>query len=254
MGKKLLALALAGAFTSANAAEGMSISIGADYSRGDYGTDIDTEILSVPVTFGYTTSNWTLRASLPWLRVDGDTSVVPGLGGVLPGRPESGTAPVASSESGVGDLRLSATYSIPFQNGFGIDLTGNVKFATADETRGLGTGANDYGVAIDLYRSLETVTVFGGAGYTWLGDSIFLDVEEVANANVGLRVTTAGGDVGAVYEWRESPSTFFENRRDVSVFYGRPMADTSRVQLYVTRGLTDGSPDWGAGASFSYHF
>lgn len=254
MKKTFLALALAGAATGAFAADGTRIGIGADYSRGTYGTDVTTEILSVPLTLGYTASNWTLQASVPWLRIKGDTSVVPGLGGVIGGRPGTGAATGTTTTSGVGDLRLSATYSIPFDSGFGIDLTGSAKIATADEDKGLGTGANDYGVGIDLYRSFETVTLFGGAGYTSLGESPLIDAEQVANANAGLRISTGAGDIGAVYEWRESPSTFFDDRSDLSAFYGRQMSDASRMQLYVTKGLSDGSPDWGAGVSFTSSF
>lgn len=254
MKKIFLALAMACAAGSVHAADGAEVGVGVDYSTGTYGSDISTDILSVPLTVGYTVSNWTLRASVPWLRIEGDTSIVPGLGGVLPGRPEDGTTIEPSSESGVGDVRLSATYSIPFESGFGIDLTGHAKLATADETRGLGTGANDYGFAVDVYQTLDTVTLFGGAGYTRLGESPLLDVDAIANASAGFRVTTTGGDIGAVYSWSESPSTFFDDRSDASVFYGHQVSDATRMQLYATKGLSDGSPDWGAGISFTHYY
>lgn len=248
---------------AAQAEDGFSLGLGLDYSTGDYGTGIDTRILSVPVTATYGTGNWTFKASLPWMRVEGDPTVLPGLGTVTnpTGRgrvidtgggntvTESGTA------SGVGDLRLAATYSIPTGASAGIDLTGNVKIATADEDKGLGTGGNDYGVAVDLYSTVGTTTVFGGAGYTWLGDSIYIDVDSAAHANAGLAFDTRGGSrVGMVYEWREAVTSLTESRREATGFITMPAGEKNRLQLYATKGFSEGSPDWGAGVAYTAAF
>ena len=68
------ALLLTGA---AQAADGLSLGVGVDYSSGDYGSDVTTKILSVPFSAKYETGDWTFKASLPWMRVDGDANVVP---------------------------------------------------------------------------------------------------------------------------------------------------------------------------------
>ena len=73
---------------AAHAEDGFWLGIGADYSSGDYGSDITTDITSVPVTARYDSGNWTWRASLPWLRVDGDVGVLPGLGNVGNSNPQ----------------------------------------------------------------------------------------------------------------------------------------------------------------------
>jgi len=252
-------LLLAGA---AQAEDGLSFGIGADYSSGDYGSDTTTTILSVPFTAKYTTGDWAFKASLPWMRVDGDPNVVPGLGSVLNlnpagrGRGTGGTPTTAESgtESGLGDLRLAATYSLDTGTALGVDLTANAKIATADEDKGLGTGANDYGVAVDLYRDFDGTLLFGGVGYTALGDSTYIDVGSVLNANAGASWKVGNGSVGAMYDWRAAASDEADDRSELTGFYSFPAGERTKMQVYAVKGLSDGSPDWGAGLSLSTSF
>jgi hypothetical protein len=257
-----VALLLAAGVTHA---EGLSLGVGADYSTGDYGSDTTTKILSVPLSAKYETGDWTFKASLPWLRVEGDANVVPGLGSVLNlnpnGRGRGGgggggtTAPTSGTTSGVGDLRLAATYAIPMEGKWAVDLTGNVKIATADEDKGLGTGANDYGAAVDVYRSVgEATTLFSGVGYTVLGDSDFIEVDSVVNANLGVSHKLGDNSVGVMYDYRQPTSEASDDRSEVTGFYVFPTSDSSKMQVYATKGLTDGSPDWGAGVNFTAGF
>ena len=255
------------AIGGAQAADGVTFGVGVDYSSGDYGTATTTEILSVPFSLRYASGNWTYKASLPWVRVSGDPNVLPGVGLVVntnphgrgrggsvsvpdPAEPESGTA------SGIGDLNLSATYSFNTGGPFGIDLTGKAKIATADEDKGLGTGANDYGLALDVYRAFGATTLFGGVGYTALGDSDYVDVSGIANASVGVshKLGATGNSVGVVYDWREAASSSFEDRSELTGFYSFGGDSPNRFQLYAIAGLSDGSPDWGGGVSYSRRF
>ena len=246
-------------------AEGLSLGVGADYSTGDYGSDTTTKILSVPLSAKYETGDWTFKASLPWMRVEGDANVVPGLGSVLNlnpnGRGRGGgggggtTAPTSGTTSGIGDLRLAATYAIPMEGKWAVDLTGNVKVATADEDKGLGTGANDYGAAVDVYRTVgAATTLFGGVGYTVLGDSDFIEVDSVINGNLGVSHKLGDNSIGAMYDYRQPTSEAADDRSEVTGFYVFPTSDTSKMQVYATKGLTDGSPDWGAGVNFTAGF
>lgn len=257
-------LLLAGA---AHAEDGLKLGIGADYSSGDYGSDITTTIFSMPVSAKYTTGDWAFKASLPWIRVDGDPNVLPGLGSVNNlnpagrgrgnGNGNGGGTPTTTEsgvESGIGDLRLAATYGVDTGGPLGIDLTANAKIATADEDKGLGTGANDYGFAVDLYRDFNGTMMFGGVGYTLLGDSEFIDVDSVVNVNAGASRGVGNGSLGAMYDWRAAASDDTGARSELTGFYTLPMGDRTRMQVYAVKGLSDGSPDWGAGLSLSADF
>ena len=254
------------AASAAHAEDGLSLGVGADYSSGDYGSEVTTEIFSVPVSAKYVSGNWTWKASLPWLRIDGDPGVLPGLGNVNRnpngrGRgnggtpaPVEGAAPEDSSASGIGDLRLSATYAFDTGGPLGVDLTGNVKVATADEDKGLGTGEHDYGLALDLYRDFDGTLLFGGVSYTMLGDSEFAPLNDVAGANFGASWGVGGGSLGVMYDWREAASDTADDRSELTGFYSFAAGERGRLQLYAVKGLSDGSPDWGAGVSFNHAF
>src|SRR3546814_13476893 len=69
-----------------------------------------------------------------------------------------------TTTSGVGDLSLATRYAFDTGSPLGVALGARAKLATADETHGLGTGANDYGVRVDLYRSIGYTVLFAGAG------------------------------------------------------------------------------------------
>ena len=132
-----------------------------DYTRGDYGTSTQTSILSIPFTARYDNDRWTLKAMLPWMHVTGAASVIPGVGQVSNTNPHrrggATTAAASSTASGLGDLVTSATYNAYYDaaSKLGVDLTGKIKWATADADQGLGTGANDYGGQIDVYETFN---------------------------------------------------------------------------------------------------
>lgn len=258
----IAALTVAGTAVAADGAT--SFGIGIDYSTGKYGGDITTEILSTPVSTRVTRGNWSFRASLPWIRVSGDPNVLPTLGAVdnlnplgrgrsgiigAPsedqGQAESGTA------SGLGDLTLGVAYSVPAGSAIGLDLGINAKIATADEDKALGTGANDYGLSIDLYRDFDGTLLFGGVGHTWLGTSEFIDVDSINTGNLGVSQRIGRARVGTLYEHRSATVSSLEPRRDLIGFVNLPSAGNGRLQLYISHGLSDSSPDWGVGVAIS---
>ncbi|MBB5016350.1 transporter [Rehaibacterium terrae] len=251
-----------------HAADGLSVGAGLNYSTGDYGSDTTTEIFSVPITARLDSGNWSFRASLPWLRVSGDPNVLPGVGlvpnlnpvgrGRLPvigGPPPAGQdTPERGTASGIGDLTLAATWSMPTGTALGVDFSVNAKIATADEDKGLGTGANDYGVAVDLYRDFDGTLLFGGLGYTRLGSSRFIDVDDVLGGNLGIGRRIGSGQLGLMYDYREAASSGFDARRDLMAFFNAPAGAAGKLQVYLSKGLSDGSPDWGAGLSLTRSF
>ena len=93
-------------------------------------------------------------------------------------------------------------------------------------------------------------------GYTALGDSDYVDVSGIVNASVGVshKLGATGNSVGVVYDWREAASSSFEDRSELTGFYSFGGDSPNRFQLYAIAGLSDGSPDWGGGVSYSRRF
>ncbi len=92
------------------------LSTSVNYSVGDYGTNKDTTIVSVPVTFGVRPVDqlW-ISLTLPWIYQSSENVVVTA-GGVAV-RKKGGSGKFArpersTSESGVGDLLLKVSYTV----------------------------------------------------------------------------------------------------------------------------------------------
>jgi hypothetical protein len=236
-----------------------SLGAGVNYSSGDYGTGTDTKILSIPITGRFDTGPWSLKLTVPFLRVSGGTGAIPGIGRANNTNPlRRGIGSVELNPPlDLGDVVASATYAAYYNQAsrFGVDLTGKVKFGTADEDKGLGTGENDYGAQVDIFKTYGSFTLFGGVGYTLLGSSQYISLDDVFNVNVGgsYRLDDRS-NAGLSYDWREKTSAAGSNLSEVTAFLSRRLDKSWKAQVYVLKGFSDGSPDWGLGASAAYAF
>ena len=133
---------------SARAAAGKtSVNLGAEYSQGDYGTSSTTKIWYFPVTFGYETDLNVVSLTVPYLIVEGTGNVVAS-GGMGMRRTTSNTN--STTETGIGDIVLTGSQKIAGTATSRVDLTGKIKFGTANENKNLGTGENDYALSRSL--------------------------------------------------------------------------------------------------------
>jgi len=246
-----------------------SLSAGADYSSGKYGTDTTTDIWSVPVAAAYQTDRWTFKLTVPYINISGAGNVIPGVGKVNNGNPKGrgrgnggGTTPApgtaaSGSASGLGDITASAGYELfgSADRTFGLDLTGKVKFGTADENKGLGTGKNDYGLSLDTYKVSGGWTAFGGVGWMKYGSSQYIQLKNGFNANIGADYKLGASDnIGAYYYYRERIADSGAAQSELTGYWNHKFNDSLRVQAYALAGFADGSPDYGVGASLKYSF
>ena len=266
-----LAAVLAGASFAALAEDGsFSLGTGLTYTSGDYGTSTTTKILSIPFTARYDLDRWTFKATIPYLRITGGSSVIPGLGTVPNSNPRgrgrgnagAGTTATATSTdstaSGWGDLVTSVTYNAYYDQAskLGVDLTGKAKWGTADRDQGLGTGENDYGAQADVFKTFDRTTVFGGLGYTRLGSSNFIQLNShVWNATAGFTYKLNDRDsAGLAYDVREKASATSSELSELTAFWSRKLDRNWKMQVFGLKGFANGSPDWGAGISAAYAF
>ena len=92
-------------------------------------------------------------------------------------------------------------------------------------------------------------------GYTWLGDSDFIDVDSVFSGNVGVSRKFDDGSLGAGV--RLPPAGIGRLRRpqrNHRLLQLPHQPTQAKMQLYAIKGLSDGSPDWGAGVSLTTGF
>ncbi len=235
----------------ATAKDGLRFTTGIDYSTGKYGGSVDTDITYVPFTFKYRSGDWAFKATLPYIRVTGPSNVLPDIGQV------STTGGARTTNSGVGDVILSASYTLTSNRKTGtiIDLTGKVKLPTADEKKGLGTGKTDYYVQVDIFKVGGQTTPFATLGYKVYGDTSTINFNNVLYASLGVshRMDNTNS-VGAILDLRERSTAAGAPRREFTLFMTHKLDSNRKLQFYAVKGFADGSPDWGLGATISLGF
>lgn len=267
----------------ANAGE-LSLSTGVDFSSGDYGDTRDTDILFVPVSARYRTGDVSFQLVIPYISVDGPGDVVPGDGGPILTdncariqftRPQlferfcsAEEAPIddntSSSASGLGDIVLGASYTLPaaMTGDFGITFEGRVKLPTADKDDALGTGETDGSVAIDAAWYGAAITPFARLGYRFLGDPTFtdeladftVDLQNGFTGSAGFSVPIGRQSVTFAYDYLEASVASVEDIHELSASLYTPLGDALALTAYGVAGLTDSSPDFALGLSLRYTF
>jgi hypothetical protein len=232
--------------TSFAAEEGeWRLGTGIDYSTGDYGDDSATDILFLPTTLSYKRGAWGAKVTVPWLDMKGPGSVVGGGdGGVETG----GDEPIDAS--GLGDIWTGVSYaveSVPAE-WFYLDVVGKVKFPTADEDKGLGTGEFDYTLQFDFFKPLGKFSPMATAAYKIKGDPSGVDLDNVIYLSLGgdYRINKAV-NFGASVDFQEASTSSADNALEIFSYVGLKATEDTLLTLYAYAGLSDGSPDAGGG-------
>ena len=123
------------------------LSTGVEYTSGSFGGTEDIDDLYVPVTASVDVGRLNFRLTVPYLSVRAPTEITET---GEDGQPVAGSGPRVT-ESGLGDVIAGVTLYDVIDNrdlDLVVDVTGTVKFGTADENKGLGTGEMDRRVTV----------------------------------------------------------------------------------------------------------
>lgn len=251
------ALAVAAVAPALAHADSWRATAGLDFTSGMYGEARETQVLAVPMSAKYIHDNWTFRASIPFMYVDGPANVAiideggeGGGGGDVVGVP----GVTRDSRAGFGDTTLSATYSINRLGGSRayLDVIGKVRLPTGDENEGLGTGATDFIAETELGHSFKWGGAYLAVGRRFLGDSDKFVREDGWQTNTGLWFTQGRNELGAYWSWKQASVRKFDDPSEVGAYVARRITPHWRMQISAMAGLTDASPDLGTAISFSY--
>jgi len=258
---------------------GYSVSLGYEHSSGDYGLDSKTETDYVPLTVSYEGDRWLMDLTIPWVRLKGYGTVVvtrqgplqmsatPGSGMYSThgsGRYASGsgtttttTTVVKFRESGLGDITLALGYDFSgdIPNGPETIVTGIIKFPTADETKGLGTGEADYSLELYLSMPVASFTPFMTAGYTVTGDTDAISYNDFFYGSAGCSYAISDVfEIGAAYNMNGKLTDQSDDGRSVSAYIDASINDTWSLSLSAEAGLTDATADTTYGVELSAAF
>jgi hypothetical protein len=249
------ALGFLAAPTGAQAEDsGLSIGAGAEYTTGKYGGETAIEETYVPISLSYDARRMSVRLTVPYLSVQAPQGTfVEG----PDGEQIIGEGPVGT-EGGIGDVIAALTvYDVlSLADGeFAMDLTGEIKFGTADEKKGLGTGQSDYSVQADAFRFFGRFTAIGSVGYMVRGDPDDIDLEDVFFAAAGATCAVSDRSrLGIFYDYQEASVPGNDAMQDLSATFSSRPGENWWLSGYATAGFSDSSPDWGGGISFSASF
>lgn len=229
------------------------INLGFDYSSGSYGETEKTDIVYVPLSLRVEDGPWTLRAVVPWLHVSGPSLILDGANG---GGDGVGTRTNAS-DSGLGDISLSAMYSFEqfYEQDLFLDVTARVKIPTASLDAGLGTGEPDAALQFDVARAFGPFIPFATVGYRWVGVPDGFSLRNTAYGSVGLQYSWSDRvATGVSYDYRQSSVRTSEDPQDATAYLNIRFADDWSVNIYTVMGFSENSPDAGGGIAFVYRF
>jgi hypothetical protein len=232
----------------------VSVSAATEYTTGTYGGDVDIEDFYVPLSGTVDLRRMSFKLTVPYLSVrapEGTVIIGPG------GEPIPGTGEITTN-SGIGDIIASATiYDVIYSRrlDLAVDVSGRVKFGTADADKGMGTGETDYSVRADVLKFWDRFTLIGSLGYKFRGDTPATDFENVLTASVGgsYRITPELKG-GLFLDYRESALGGDDSIQELTAMLSRKVSENWRLQAYVMTGLTDTSLDWGAGVQIKRNF
>ncbi len=242
--------------------------IGAEVSHGDYGSNADATVVTLPVLLAVNpTEAVDLTLELPMVFLtskSGSGVVVTQSGGGGRGRRPSSTTTTTTStvtttatEAGLGDISLSAGWTVlaDGEQTPKIRPTLYLKAPTGDKDRGLGTGTFEGGPGVYVSKWLEDIQLFAEGAY------IFQDSTSGYQGKNYISYSAGGGvqatDRLFVSLYAKGSSTRIdggtapvEGRIKVNFLQSRRMS----WELYALAGFTDASPAAGGGMLLMYQF
>jgi len=242
---------LAGNADGAESNEGrFSLSTGFDYSSGKYGTSSSTDILYIPVSVKYETDSARFKLTVPYVRISGAGKVVSAGDQIVLGNTGN-----RRTGSGLGDVVVSAFGTLIPEAGKLplIDVGVKIKFGTADKTKGLGTGENDYSLQADITKTYDKLTAFATLGYKWVGDPPGVTFNNVAYGEVGGAYKfTSHTSAGIFIDYRQAVLPGRDDPRELTLYSNHKLSPDLSLIVYIYGGFSNSSPDTGGGLQIAY--
>jgi len=230
----------------------VSLHSGFDYSSGDYGQSLSTQIITVPVAVAYTVNRTTWELGWSYVRIDGPGDVVPGVGRFSRRARLSKTV-----QQGLGDLTLGVAhaFAVPEGRRWSWTVAAELKFGTADADKFLGTGKDDFAMRTEWSYEAGAFTPFATLGYRWLGNPAGSDLRDHAFGTVGIswacsELTT----LGLFADWAAKNAADGETSSSFTLSVSRALGAKWTGQLYGMLGNSDATADYSLGVGVSRRF
>ncbi|MBC8018441.1 MAG: transporter [Verrucomicrobia bacterium] len=258
-----------------------SISLGAEFASGKYGTDSTTRSVYMPliatwspnerfdigieVPFIYqsssnvTTSLFSTSQSTATAKTTNKGGPGGNSGTFLQQQAGNSMASGSSSSevSGLGDIILRFGVIALFEGTNVPQLRPSlfIKCPTSNASDGLGTGEFDFGVGVDASKWYGNLHLIGEGFYTYQGkvDEFGLKNYFSYTAGVGYQLTKSVEPMFIV-KGATAPSSYSGALLEARARVIWSLTDTTALDLYGSRGIADSSPEYGGGIAVLYSF
>lgn len=223
-----------------------SAGIGFDFSRGDYGEPDDTNVGSASGFVKLEYDPITFKLLVPYVVINGSNNVIDG-------ENKQGTTGSSDRRYGIGDVVTTLTYRwfperayVPI-----VDVSTKIKIPVASEKNNIGTGEVDVTFQLEVSEMSGPVNFFAAGGYRFKGGFY----NDIWLASVGSSVRLGQRtSIGIAYDFRQGSTRPRRDSHEISPFASFRVGSQLRFGPYLVIGLSENSPDWGTGATFSVGF
>lgn len=234
---------------------------GAHWLSGDYGLTESTYLRAFPLSLTWRQAPWKFKLNTSYVGITGPGSLVDGNPNASTNDSQNDpnntndTYNNRDSATGIGDTTLTLTWQKPHPlfHKVWADFSLGIKLPTADEDKGLGTGATDYRLKLDLAKRWRAFTGFSTVGYKFRGTSTIRPLDDAPWVTLGM--TTLCGKrqrCGFFYDHTWPAIDTNSARSELTFFWQRAWTKRWKTTLYILGGLNEDSPDIGAGLQLKY--
>ncbi|MDA8430463.1 MAG: transporter [Geobacteraceae bacterium] len=258
-----------------------SISLGAEFASGTYGSDTTTRSVYMPLIVTWSPNDrFDVGIEVPYIyqsssrattslfnnNLSSATAVSAAQGGPAGNgaarqqqQPRFSLASGSSSSavSGVGDIimrlgviALAGSASVPQ-----VRPSLYVKFPTAKASDGLGTGEFDGGIGLDANKWFGNLHLTGETLYTWQGKVDGLGLKNYLSYTAGIGyLLMESVEPMFIVKGATAPSDYAGALLEARARLVWSVTASTALDLYGSRGIADSSPDYGGGLSVVYSF
>lgn len=231
--------------------DGVSVSVSLEYDQGDYGTADTTNNWRVPLSLNYSQGDFFSSIDVSYISAQSTGTII-----VISGsnkRPKTATSTTTSKVSGLGDVNLSAGYYLNSSSKSNTKyyVSADIKLATADENAGLGTGATDYAIEAGLNTEIDQLGFFASIGYQITGDSDTINYNNIFYTNIGMLFDSKKQiQPGIMLDYSQAANQGIKDSFELTGFFNYSLENKRSLYFYIVAGLSESSPDYGAGVNY----
>ncbi|PKN16580.1 MAG: hypothetical protein CVU66_00425 [Deltaproteobacteria bacterium HGW-Deltaproteobacteria-23] len=268
--------------TSPDKPQTASLSFGAEFAAGKYGTDTTTRSVYMPLIATWSPSDrFDIGIEVPFLYqsnanvttdlyrtsqqsattvAKGGPSVSSGAflkqGSGGPGG-ESASGSSDSAVSGLGDIILRLGVIAIFEGTKVPEIRPSlfIKLPTANTSDGLGTGEFDAGAGVAVTKWLGDVHLTSEGQYIWQGKADGFGLKNYFGYTGGLGYQlTENIEPMVIVRGATAPSDYSSELLEVRARVIWSLTRSTAIDLFGSRGIADSSPDYGGGIALIYSF